>query len=189
MESRRDESLRDRASHNAQSRQECVRLTLNDVLAHRANEHDQLFLRARRDFECVQTLAEILNQSVEISVADAEPLWLPSCFARLSSHGSPEPWQICSTEACKSQGQENRLQPRGHYRPQHRGAAVQDHLPHILPNVLSPIMVRHARRRLGDHHRVGAVLPGPRLSAGLAPSALARLISLRSVVPPASPLR
>ena len=97
LESRRNESQRDRASHNAQSLQECVRLTLNDVLAHRGKQHDQLFLLARGDFECVQGLAEILNQSVEISVADAEPLCTASCFRRLYSHGPPEPWQICST--------------------------------------------------------------------------------------------
>jgi hypothetical protein len=59
LDSRRDESQRDRASDNAQSLQECVRLTLNDVLAHTGKQHDQLFLVARGNFEFVQALAEI----------------------------------------------------------------------------------------------------------------------------------
>ena len=113
LESRRDESQRDRASHNAQSRQECVRLTLNDVLVHRGKQYAQLFLLARGDFEFVQALAEILDQSVEISAADAEPLCTAFMLPPLIFARALEPWQICSTEACKSQGQESRLQPRG----------------------------------------------------------------------------
>ena len=54
LESRRDESQRDRAPDNAQSLQECVRLTLNDVLAHWGKQLLCQWHSARRQWDQAQ---------------------------------------------------------------------------------------------------------------------------------------